>query len=335
MASIEHLPANRSVADERIMPSNYVPRLVSTVITSYNKGPYLVEAIQSALNQDYEPHEVIVVDDGSTDNTPDVCRSFGDRIRSVRQANLGQPQAKNRGLQETRGEFIAFLDGDDRWLGGKLTKQVALFRDRPDLGLVYSDRRVFSSQGVHSESDQGKDGRRFHKGRVLDEILVNNFAPFSSLVVRRTCLTEVGIFDETCPIAPDYDLLLRIARKFEFDYVDESLLEYRVGINSISGHMKHKFDHVMRIQTRFLERFFSDGYPNPRIVHRATAVKHVYRGDALLSQGKNLRAFLAYAIALRYQPMDTRHYYQALRALVPNRLASLLKSVFRQGDVKL
>ena len=98
--------------------------MVSTVITSYNKGPYLAEAIDSALAQDYPHREILVIDDGSTDHTPEVAGAYEDRIRYIRQENRGPSGAKNRGIIEVRGEFIAFLDGDDRWRPGKLTKQI-------------------------------------------------------------------------------------------------------------------------------------------------------------------------------------------------------------------
>ena len=122
--------------------SDEIGALVSTVITSYNKAPYLAEAIISALAQDYSHQEILVIDDGSTDHTPEIALAFRDQIRYIRQENRGPSGAKNRGILEVRGEFIAFLDGDDCWRPGKLTKQIECFRRNPAVALVYTDRLV-------------------------------------------------------------------------------------------------------------------------------------------------------------------------------------------------
>ncbi|OHB73454.1 MAG: hypothetical protein A2V70_06785, partial [Planctomycetes bacterium RBG_13_63_9] len=205
--------------------------MITTVITSYNKGPYLADAIRSALDQDYASHEVIVVDDGSTDDTCEVAKAFGDRIRYVRQPNRGQAHARNRGTREARGQFVAFLDGDDRWRPGKLSAQIALFGNNHRLGVVYADC-VALRDGRATGLSRGET-RGLYRGNVLDRLLVDNVVPFSSTLVRREYLLDVGMFDESVRVADDYDLWLRMARKYEFDYVDEVFLEYRLGIDSI------------------------------------------------------------------------------------------------------
>ena len=118
--------------------------LVTCIIPAYNAAPYLAAAVESVRAQRYRPVEIIVVDDGSTDGTPDIAKSFGDAITAVRQANQGPVVARNRGLDAANGAYIAFLDADDLWLPDKLTRQMACFQARPDLALCLSSMQNFS-----------------------------------------------------------------------------------------------------------------------------------------------------------------------------------------------
>jgi glycosyltransferase involved in cell wall biosynthesis len=115
--------------------------LVSVVIATYNMGHYLREAVESVLTQTYPNVEVQIVDDGSTDETPQIIQQWvgNPRVRSCRQVNAGQASAKNRAVELSRGRFVAFLDADDAWNPDKLAQQMPLFRGRPELGIVYSD----------------------------------------------------------------------------------------------------------------------------------------------------------------------------------------------------
>jgi glycosyltransferase involved in cell wall biosynthesis len=308
------------------VPEKSVPGMITTVITSFNKGPYLAEAIESALRQDYQPHEVIVIDDGSTDGTAEVGRSFGDRIRYIYQPNRGQCNAKNRGIVEARGEYVAFLDGDDRWRKGKLTKQARLFRDNPRLAVVYTDRTKFEGDRIVVPNNRALRHRPF-RGMVLDHLIVDNFVPFSSALVRRECLIDVGMLDEDVPVAPDYDLWLRLARKYEFDFIDEILLDYRLGIDSIGRRVGNKFQHGMRIQRRFVDRFYNGKYPNGRVIAKATARKYAGLGDAMLSGARRGEALKAYLLALRHDPLTLRSYVSVARCFCPEWLAAGLKSL--------
>ena len=309
----------------------FCPR-VSTVITSYNKGAFLAEAIESALAQDYVPHDIIVVDDGSTDDTRQVAMAFGDRIRFIHQETGGQSNAKNRGIRESRGEFIAFLDGDDRWRDGKLRKQVPLFQGRPRVGVVYSPSRWFSQRSAEAAETCLPPVRRYRRGAVLEAILVDNFVPFSSALVRRSALDRAGWFDDACRIAPDYELWLRLAREYEFDYVDEVLLDYWVGGNRIGEQHGTKFEHVMKIQEGFLARYYPAGFPNPAAVGAATAQKYAEHADWLLAAGQQLAALRAYLAAARWQPAKTRYYQGICRALVPNGVVGIVKRRLSKGQ---
>jgi len=308
------------------MPAKpFIPDMVSTVITSYNKGPYLREAIESVLQQDYEPHEILVIDDGSTDQTREIARSYGDRIRYIHQENQGQCSAKNLGVDSARGEYVAFLDGDDRWRPTKLTKQVTLFKKDPALGVVYTDRMKFEGDKVIWASN--RVGHELRRGRILDHIMIDMCVPFSSSMVRREYLVEVGMFDEDVPIAPDYDLWLRLARLYEFDFVDEVLVEYRMGVGGISSKIGSKVDHTLRIQQRFIDRFFDGEYPDQRVVARATSKKLCARGDSYLVSGSRRSALIAYLQGLSADPRNFGRYKSVLRALLPDPVAQRAKTL--------
>ena len=300
-----------------------IPGMVSTVITSFNKGPYLREAIDSALKQDYRPLEVLVVDDGSTDNTSEIAKSYGSRICYIHQEHGGQCRAKNRGVSSARGEYVAFLDGDDRWRPSKLSKQVALFKTKASLGVVYTDRMKFRGDQVVWASNRA--AHVLKRGWILDHILVDMCVPFSSSMVRKDCLLEVGMFDESVPIAPDYDLWLRLARLYEFDFVDEVLMEYRTGIDSVGSRIGSKVGHTLRIQRGFIDRFFDGRYPNRHVVARATSTKLHARGEYLLAANERRRAFSTYVEALCADPSYGRPYISTVRALLPHSLVRVLK----------
>ena len=202
--------------------------LVSVVIPTYNRAGLIRETIESVRRQTYARWELIVVDDGSTDDTETVLgRVTEGRIRYVSQANAGQGAARNRGVAAAAGELLAFLDSDDQWHPGKLESQVALFARRPDTGLVYADAFI--------RGDDGMKGRHFervrpHDGNVVQALLRSNFVVTSTVAVRRRLVEAVGGFDEDPALrnVEDYDLWLRLAPTTCFASLCEPLATYRV-----------------------------------------------------------------------------------------------------------
>jgi glycosyltransferase involved in cell wall biosynthesis len=306
-----------------------VAGLVSTVITSFNKGPYLPAAIDSALAQDYAHQEILVIDDGSTDQTPEVARAYGDRIRYIRQENRGPSGAKNRGVLDARGEFIAFLDGDDRWRPGKLTKQIECLHHNPAAALIYTDRLVLRGGAIVSASLRA-EGKHPYRGRVLDQLLTDMIIPFSSALVRRQCLIEAGLFDERRRAADDYDLWLRVGRLYEMDYVDEVLLEYRAeSEGGIGARLGNLFQITMEIQVCFIQKYYSGRYTNPRAVALGMANRYAVLGDYHLAHHRNLRALGAQLCALWHDRSNPRRLFSVLRSLIPNRWATAWKKVLK------
>lgn len=263
---------------------NRQPPLVSVVIATYNMGRYLPEAVASASDQTYGSLEVIIVDDGSTDDTADIVARWQPdaRIRYIRQENLGQQIAKNRGVAEAKGDYIAFLDADDRWKPDKLQRQIPLFGDDPAVGVVYSDAIIIDQDG----RETGRRDIGHPQGRVTEALLYDNFVSFSSAVVSRQALDRCGVFDESLPMSIDYDLWLRISTEFDFRYVDDALLEYRVWPGQMSHKMVKRTDCILRILDKF-ERNHAD-LASAGVMARARSSTLVSRGFARMtaSQGR-------------------------------------------------
>jgi glycosyltransferase involved in cell wall biosynthesis len=201
--------------------------LISAIIPTYNAGRYVVQAVESALAQSYRPLEVVVVDDGSSDGTTAALAPLRARIRYLRQENKGLSGARNRGIAESHGELIAFLDADDQWSPEKLRLQWQCLQAHPDAHLVHTDLdRLRDSEGtvVHVPRDR----KRF-SGHCYTELFWSNHVVPSTVLVTRRCLLEVGLFDTGIrrPSTEDWDLWIRIARRFPFCYVDRPLVLYR------------------------------------------------------------------------------------------------------------
>ncbi|HEV7986677.1 MAG TPA: glycosyltransferase, partial [Steroidobacteraceae bacterium] len=207
------------------MPALPPADLVSVVIATYNMGRYLPQAVQSVLAQTYANVEVQIVDDGSSDDTGQVVRLWerDERVRVHRQSNGGQAQARNRGIALSRGPYVAFLDADDEWLPQKLSRQMPLF-ENPQVGVVYSEYECIDGEGRALP----KPPTRMYRGRITTELLIDNFVSFQTAVVRRECLERHGAFDESVRMGDDYDLWLRLSAHYEFDFVPEATVHYRI-----------------------------------------------------------------------------------------------------------
>ena len=153
-----------------------------------------------------------MIDDGSTDDTLLVMEQYRSyqKIRFIHQENQGQPKTKNRGIVESRGEFVAFLDADDIWFPEKLEQQLQLFKN-PSVGVGYTRRYWIDPNGKIIKGNE----RTLRRGHILNYIFIDNFVCFSSSMARRGLLTAAGGFDETIPMGIDYDLWIRLAARCE------------------------------------------------------------------------------------------------------------------------
>jgi glycosyltransferase involved in cell wall biosynthesis len=299
-----------------------LPR-VSVVMANYNYARYLRVAIDSVLNQTLSDIELIIVDDGSTDDSRTIIESYlsDARVRFRPVEHLGQPGAKNAGIEWARGPIVAFLDADDIWHPTKLEKQVTLFEREPTLGVVYSRRTLIDESG--NEMSYRQPG--LHRGDVLEQIFRDNFVCFSSVVVRRLVFEHVGPFDERSDLAIDYDLWLRVAAHYRFDYVDEPLVQYRCGHGNLSKRVGERLKTAMLMMRRFLARG-RHSLPSAS-VSRALAETCCHLGIAL--RPFDPRASLAwFARSLRHDP---RHR-PAWRGLAGLMMPARVRRILRRGN---
>ena len=287
---------------------------VSVVITCYNYGLYLTGAIDSVLHQTCNNFEILIIDDGSTDNSAKIAQKYttDPRVHYFRQDNGGQAKAKNAGIRYSAGELIAFLDADDRWAPNKLQKQVALFQD-PLVGVVFSRAKYIDKDG--EEIPYNSTGRWFtpKRGKVTEALFIDNFVPFSSSIVRKECLDRFGTFDETLKMGIDWDLWLRISTGYHFDFVDEPLLEYRLGH---SGQMSKNMEERQRCSDRIMKGFL-ENYPealNSKNVREAYYYTFCNRG----SYWRHINKEKSYGFlikAIQAKPFNYRAYKEFLTNL--------------------
>lgn len=215
--------------------------LVSVIIPAYNCARYLPAAIESALRQTYPTTEIIVVDDGSTDETPEVLSRYPS-IVAIRQKNGGLSHARNQGIGKARGEYIALLDGDDIWPDGKLAEQMAIIQANPEVGVLFGNARRFADDGWTEAplfERYGLDAEYFgDKQQVMEplkKLLRMNFIPVGTAVVKKAWLIEAGLFDENFRRVEDWDIWLRIALKHPFHYSERVWKLKRVHSTNLSN----------------------------------------------------------------------------------------------------
>ena len=205
--------------------SHHRPPRVSVIIPTYNRSWCLSEAIDSVLSQTFQDMELIVVDDGSTDETPALLSRYDDRLRCLRQTNRGVSVARNHGIQAANGALIAFLDSDDLWQPDKLARQVDFFDRQPD-ALICQTEETWIRRGVRVNP---KHRHRKPSGWIFEPSLALCLVSPSAVMMRRELLEEMGGFDESLPACEDYDLWLRVSLRHPIHLIDEPLVIKRGG----------------------------------------------------------------------------------------------------------
>ena len=198
---------------------------VSVIIPTYNRGWIIEEAIHSVLAQDYTEFELIVVDDGSTDQTSNILDAYGNVIKVLSQKNKGVSAARNRGIAEASGKFIAFLDSDDLWHPQKLSAQINFFNQTPE-ALICQTEEVWIRNGFRVNP---KKRHKKPSGMIFEPSLELCLVSPSAVMIRRSLFDRVGEFDETLPACEDYDLWLRISCRFSIYLIDTPLIIKRGG----------------------------------------------------------------------------------------------------------
>ena len=204
---------------------------VSVVIPAYNAMNYLPETVESVLRQTFTDFEVLIVDDGSSDHIKQWASGLVDpRVKLISQENQGLPGARNTGIAQTQGEYIAFLDADDLWEATKLEKQVRCLEDNPAVGLVHTWMVLVDEQGKST----GRVMPSNAEGDVWKQLVEKNVIGCPSVIVRRSCFETVGVFDRSLRSLEDWDMWIRIATRYPFAVIKEPLAYYRQLPSSMS-----------------------------------------------------------------------------------------------------
>jgi len=199
--------------------------LVSVIIPTYNRGWILKEAVDSVLSQDFTDFELIVVDDGSTDNTQYILNSYKKDIIVLKQNNKGVSSARNRGIASASGKYIAFLDSDDFWLPQKLSTQLDFFNTNPE-ALICQTEEKWIRKGVRVNP---KNRHRKLSGNIFEQSIYLCLVSPSAVMLKRNLFEKTGMFDENLPACEDYDMWLRVSCRYPVFLIDTPLIIKRGG----------------------------------------------------------------------------------------------------------
>ncbi|MFO0891124.1 MAG: glycosyltransferase family A protein [Isosphaeraceae bacterium] len=305
------------------------------IIPAFNSADYLREAVGSALSQSVPPSEIIVIDDGSTDNICDVIGEYGDSVRYFRQVNSGPAVARNRGIVEARGELIAFLDADDVWTTDKLERQLSFARQNPDARLIHTAYREFDSDLDELGPPRVLSAETLQDGRIASgdyygRLFRNNIIIMSTVMVYKRTLEDAGGFDETIrrPSTEDYDLWLRLSRHHKFGYLESPLTYYRRHSSNATndcGAIRENELYVIR------KAVMSDPSLEGRIGKRAIADRlfelHYELGYRAHDVNNQRLARNRLLNALRYRPWDRYTWCLMVANCLPERAFRLARGL--------
>lgn len=223
---------------------------VSVVIPTYNHARYVTQAVESVLSQNYDNLEVLVIDDGSTDDTAQRIEGFRNKMQYIYKQNGGAPNALNYGLVRATGDYICWLSADDMFLEGKIAKQVQLMEDNPQVGFCYTSFIVINGNGVKQYAVDSA----FYPTRqaMVLNLIKGCFINGSSVMMRRSALEKVGFFDEGLPQAHDYELWFRLLRHYLCGFINEYLLAYRWHGENMSLHPDSECIRIVQERARKL-----------------------------------------------------------------------------------
>lgn len=242
--------------------------MISVILPTYNRAYILDTAVKSVLAQTYPHFELIIIDDGSTDNTEEIAMSYQDeRIKYFRiKENAGQAKARNFGVERARYDYIAFQDSDDVWHPEKLTKQMKeMLLASPEVGFVYHKIRYDMGNGCVAILPFEHIALEKKSGNIFDQLLYDNLVPCPSVLVKKECFLRTGGFDETMKSLEDYDLALKLAQNYKALFVDEILLEAAYSTSGVSGNPVNFLVASCRILQKYKREYLRTNTLNHRI----------------------------------------------------------------------
>ncbi|TYS59867.1 glycosyltransferase [Sutcliffiella horikoshii] len=279
--------------------------LVSVIIPCFNSEKWIIETIDSVLNQTYSNIEIIVVDDGSTDNTKDVISNYSKRIKYIYQQNKGPSVARNLGIKKSKGKYVAFLDSDDLWESNKLEKQVEFLENNQNIALVFSNVKVINEKGEYLYTHYNnipKDKKEIITAFFLGKITMNT----PTIVAHKKAIQKVGGFQEHLPVREDHFLLMNMVDNFNIYHFKEPLVKRRINEGSLSSvvdpdkvfHMLESFVTISMKEFPYLEKYKRNIYSKINI---SLGTSYWKSGNY-----KNSKVFIIKSI--RLNPLRIRYY---------------------------
>ncbi len=300
------------------------PGLVSVIVPVYNRADLVGATLESILAQTYRNIEIIAVNDGSTDTSLEVLKAYADKypdkVKLIDQQNTGQVRARNNGIQHAQGEFIAFLDSDDTWAREKLELQIPLFT--PKTGLVYCGINEVDQNNTIIRTVPCEAGMR---GSIYRKLLIKNRMTGGSVVVSRTALESVGVFDESLQAAENWDLWIRTARNFKVNYLNKPLVNYL----KHSGNLSSNAERMSQAAWALLQKHLPPSSNNGELRQTyALAYAHFYYNQAVMhfGAGDYRRARISFLHCWRYKPLYQDSAVRMLRSLMGRGINRLLSN---------
>lgn len=277
---------------------------ISVIIPAYNRAEYLPRAVKSVLDQTFQDFEIIIVDDGSTDNTKEVAEKLkkeDSRIKYFWQKNSGGPPApKNKGIRNSCGEYVACLDSDDEWMKDKLKKQLTLFEKSDNSKLGFVGCNILMIDVLNNKTVEYKIPR--HKDVFKNSLISCYIWSCSNVMIKRSVLDDVGFFDEGVRFADDKELWIRISKKYDFDFVDEFLFKYYVhgqNIVKTTGLAGHAADHE-----HILKKYEEDYKKYPKMY--SDQLRHL--GSQLFRLKETKKGRYYFKKSLKYNKFNLKSY---------------------------
>ncbi|MCK4994901.1 MAG: glycosyltransferase [Candidatus Omnitrophica bacterium] len=283
------------------MHEKSTPPQVSIIIPTYNRAELIGRSIKSVLQQSYQDFEIIVIDDGSNDNSGEVISSFNDeRIIYLRRAERGGvAKARNEGIIRARGSFIAFQDSDDEWLPEKLEKQIKIFEQAtPKLGVVYSNMWKIDKDGKKEQKFAPRimpEDRIVYKDALRHRLM--NIGIVSALI-NRACFEKVGIFDEKLLRYVDLELLMRVSKYYYFYHLSEPLVKYYITNNSISSDRNA----LISAEKVILDKYYQDIKKDRKLLSK----RLYWIGTLLCQEGQMLQGRKYILQAIKKSPINIK-----------------------------
>jgi glycosyltransferase involved in cell wall biosynthesis len=309
------------------------PPLVSVILPAYNAQDHIAQAVASVLSQDHTHLELLVVDDGSTDDTVNHPALQDPRIRVLRQQNAGPASARNLGLAQARGELIAFIDADDLWLPGKLSLQVGYLQAHPDISIVFGgfQRWLASADKRFDVPPCPPIKPTSHalaqpSGWIYTDLLLDSVVHIITALVRRSVFDTVGVFDTQLPTGEDYDFWLRASRQFKLDQLAQTVACYRIHASSLTKVPRPENNEYVVLQ-HALARWGSTG-PDGRSVNASSLQNRLFGicfGHAYFHfwHGDRMRARHAFGQALQHAFWHPKVWAYWLLAAITSSAASV------------